>query len=428
LFKKIVSLMVALVMVLSLMAVGVVSVSAATIVQQGSCGDNVTYTLDSDGILTISGTGDMWDEAFRDNGRFNTSVTGKNIEKVVIESGVTSISDWAFYYCSHLTSITIPDSVTFIGDAAFCGCSSLTSLTIPDCFTSFGLGTFDGCNFTSIIIPDSVTFIGNSAFVDCRSLTSILISNSVTSIGDNTFNECSSLTSVTIPDSVTSIGDGAFNGCTSLASITIPDSVTEINDMAFYNGYSNHTDVYTSNQLAIDYFLHQGFHHSTLGEYYVNYPEEAPTPDNEITASGNDGTSIVTLDYDTANLRVTVPTVLPVSVDSDNNVTVSDSAKIVNNSKGQVDVTNAVLSGNNSWTLAAFDTDFTKVPVDTKRYGFKLQGYSVPVSGNAYNNQFATIDGNSALDLSYDANVAIQSDATTDAEIGNIVFTVAWHK
>lgn len=147
-----------------------------------------------------------------------------------------------------------------------------------------------------------------------------------------------------------------------------------------------------------------------------------------ISSSGNSEQAIVTLTTETANLRVTVPTVLPVSVDSDNNVTVSDQAKIVNYSKGQVDVTNAVLSGNNSWTLAAFDTDFKKVPVDAKQYGFKLQGYSVPVNGNAYNNQFDTIDGGAALDLSYDANVAIQSEATKDAEIGNIVFTVAWHK
>ena len=160
-------------------------------------------------------------------------------------------------------------------------------------------------------------------------------------------------------------------------------------------------------------------------DFYVNYNENNS---NVINQSNGDGTSIVTLDYDTANLRVTVPTVLPVSVDSDNNVTVATTAKIVNSSKGQVDVTNAVLSGNNSWALAAFDTDFTKVPVNTKQYGFKLQGYNVPVNGNAYNSQFDTIAGNASLDLSYDANVAIQSEAIKDAEIGNIVFTVAWHK
>lgn len=342
--KKITSILLALMMILSVMMVGVTSVSAAS---SGSCGANATYTLDDNGVLTISGTGTIRDYAFNNN---------TEIREVIIEDGVT-----------------------YIDNAAFLGCSSLTSVTIPD---------------------------------------------SVTTIGEFTFYNCESLTSVIIPDSVTSIGYDAFNGCSSLTSITIPNSVTEFGVRAFGYDYSSQsTDIYTSNQLAIDYFLNIGFHHSVLGEYYVNYDEP-----NMIMQSGGSRSSIVTLDYETANLRVTVPTVLPVSVDSDNNVTVSDNAKIVNNSKGQVDVTNAVLSGNNSWSLAAFDTDFKKVPVDTKQYGFKLQGYSVPVNGNAYNNQFDTIDGNSALDLSYDANVAIQSDATTDAEIGNIVFTVAWHK
>lgn len=151
------------------------------------------------------------------------------------------------------------------------------------------------------------------------------------------------------------------------------------------------------------------------------------TVSKEIVQSGNSEQSIVTLDYNTANLKVTVPTVLPVSVDSDNNVTVATDAQIINSSNGQVDVTNAVLSGDNSWTLAAFDTDFTKLPVNTKQYGFKLQGYNVPVSGDAYNSQFDTIVGDASFDLSYDANVAIQSEAINGLDIGHIVFTVAWH-
>lgn len=182
-----------------------------------------------------------------------------------------------------------------------------------------------------------------------------------------------------------------------------------------YNAYINAPSEYKTDSI-----------NARTGAFVLNVPSDST--ESEITQSGNTGSSIVTLDYNTANLRVTVPTVLPVSVDSDNNVTVANNAKIINNSNGQVDVTNAVLSGNNSWKLAEFDTDFKKVPVDTKQYGFKLQGYNVPVSGNAYNNQFGTIAGNASLDLSYDANVAIQSEATKDAEIGNIVFTVAWHK
>lgn len=245
---------------------------------------------------------------------------------------------------------------------------------------------------------DDYTASEHSPFYDNDDIEEVIVGNGVTSIGDYSFDECDNIESVTVADSVNRIGDNAFEDFTKPA------------------------DIITTNSVANNFFLAKGFTKSLRSNNLVNYDE------SEITRSGDTGASIVTLDLDTANLRVTVPTVLPVSVDSDNNVTVATTAKIVNGSKGQVDVTNAVLSGNNSWTLAAFDTDFKKVPVDTKQYGFKLQGYSVPVSGNAYNNQFDTIAGNASLDLSYDANVAIQSEATKDAEIGNIVFTVAWHK
>ena len=154
----------------------------------------------------------------------------------MIEDGVTSIGESAFFYCSSLTSITIPDSVTSIGDYAFFNCSSLTSITIPDSVTSIGESAFYGCSsLTSITIPDSVTSIGNSAFSYCSSLTSIMIPDSVTSIGDYAFRNCSSLTSITIPNSVTSIGNNTFRLCKSLTIITIPDSVTSIGESAFDN-------------------------------------------------------------------------------------------------------------------------------------------------------------------------------------------------
>ena len=71
---------------------------------------------------------------------------------------VTSIGNYAFYYCSKLTSVTIPNSVTSIGGWAFEGCSGLTSVTIPNSVTSIELGTFSGCSgLTSINIPNSVT-------------------------------------------------------------------------------------------------------------------------------------------------------------------------------------------------------------------------------------------------------------------------------
>ena len=164
----------------------------------------------------------------------NTYDAEKECWVIKFDGDVTTIGNYAFEYCSSLTSVTIPDSVTAIGDRAFDFCSSLTSVTIPDSVTTIGRWAFSECSsLTSVTIGDSVTTIGNYAFRFCRSLTSVTIPDSVTTIGDGAFEDCSSLTSVTIPDSVTTIGDYAFYGCRSLTSLTIPDSVTTIGRNAF---------------------------------------------------------------------------------------------------------------------------------------------------------------------------------------------------
>ena len=192
----------------------------------GSCGTGVTWVLDNNGFLTISGNGGMTSHPW----------TASEVKQVVIEQGVTSIGEYAFRNCSSLTSITIPESVTSIGIGAFFGCSSLTSITIPEGVTSIGSYAFCGLSsLTSIAIPEGVTSIGTYAFDGCSSLTSITIPESVTSIGEYTFGGCSSLTSITIPESVTSIGVYAFYKCSSLTSITIPESVTLIGERAFYD-------------------------------------------------------------------------------------------------------------------------------------------------------------------------------------------------
>ena len=195
--------------------------------------DNLTWKLDADGTLTISGTGAMKDYDYYNNPS-PASQKKDSVKKVVIEDGVTSIRNSAFYDCNSLTSITIPNSVTSIGAYAFSNCYYLTNITIPNSVTSIENYAFRACSsLTSITIPDSVTSIGALAFYDCDSLTSITISNSVTSIGERAFAYCSSLTSITIPDSVTSIGAYAFSDCWDLTSITIPDSVTTIGESAF---------------------------------------------------------------------------------------------------------------------------------------------------------------------------------------------------
>ena len=176
------------------------------------------------------------DNYFQNNNYVSGDVV---IPSSVINNGttysVTSIGEWAFAYCSGLTSVTIPNSVISIGEGAFYGCSSLTSITIPNSVTLIGGGAFAWCiSLTSVTIPNSVTSIGNSAFAYCSGLTSVTIPNSVTSIGGSAFSGCSGLTSVTIGNSVTSIGNYAFDWCNSLTSVTIGNSVTSIGGAAFY--------------------------------------------------------------------------------------------------------------------------------------------------------------------------------------------------
>ena len=196
--------------------------------------DNLTWKLDADGTLTISGTGAMKDYNY--HGNRSPVCNNSKVKKIVIEDGVTSIGNDAFYNCTSLTSITIPNSVTSIGAYAFSNCSSLTNITIPNSVTSIENYAFRNCSsLTSITIPDSVTSIGTATFYGCKNLTSITIPDSVTSIGESAFAYCSSLTSITIPDSVTSIGAYAFSNCSSLTNITIPNSVTSIENYAFRN-------------------------------------------------------------------------------------------------------------------------------------------------------------------------------------------------
>lgn len=242
----------------------------------GTFGDNLTWGLDENGTLTISGTGSMGNCIFPNTSPFYSE--RESIKKVIIEDGVTDIGSYAFYWCLNLTSVVIPDSVTSIGSGAF-DCTALTSVTIPDNVTSVGDCAFRGCtNLTSITIPESLTNITYHAFyetpwleakrkenplvvinnilIDAETcsgdvvipdgitsinenaflysdLTSVTIPESVTSIGKNAFADCKCLTSITIPDSVTSIGNDAFRECKSLTSVTIPVSVTSMGDSVF---------------------------------------------------------------------------------------------------------------------------------------------------------------------------------------------------
>jgi hypothetical protein len=167
---------------------------------------------------------------------YNGLFSNKPIKDLTIGNNVRTIVDYAFFYCTSLTSVTIPNGVTSIGDCTFYNCDSLTNVIIPDSVTSIGNSAFRDCdNLTSVTIPNSMTSIGYQTFYSCDSLTSVTIPNSVTSIGDWTFFNCDSLTNIIVPDSVTSIGNSAFRDCDNLTSLVIPNTLTSLGNYTFYN-------------------------------------------------------------------------------------------------------------------------------------------------------------------------------------------------
>ena len=190
----------------------------------GTCGTNLTWTLDSEGTLRINGTGNILAESFRSR---------YDIINVIISDGVTGVGDDAFANCDRIESVIVPDSVKFIGERAFSGCTELKEITLPKTIDSIGKDAFVSCMFTKIVLPSNLTELSDSIFFNCYNLSEIQIPNSVEIIGEEAFWNCSGLKEITIPQSVHTIGRSAFEDCGGLESIVIPDSVTTMGSMVF---------------------------------------------------------------------------------------------------------------------------------------------------------------------------------------------------
>ena len=187
--------------------------AAADESQSGKCGDDVKWTLDSDGLLTIEGTGAMTD--------YNNDSPFKSLspKKVVVKDGVTTIGKYAFEGCKELTSADIPGSVTSIGERAFQECSSLTSVTLGE----------------------GVIKIDNRAFVACSALESVTIPKSVTTINDDAFGSCYKLATVTSlnPEPPTLGGWDAVK-ITTDGTIYVPkESVDKYKEAQYWSNYKD---------------------------------------------------------------------------------------------------------------------------------------------------------------------------------------------
>lgn len=226
-----------------------VCTSASTVKYSGNCGAYVKWALTDDGVLTISGNGDMYD--YGNSFVKHTSSPWEDftsIKTVIVEDGVTSISYHAFDGIKTITNIELGKDVKTIHESAFSGCTNLTSINIPSGVTYIGKSAFYNCKkLGNIVLPEGLTTIGETAFYNCDGMTTINIPSSVTIIGGQAFCASSNLESfeVAVNNSKFADVDGALlsKDLTTLISYPagrtdalyeMPISVTAVKDSAFY--------------------------------------------------------------------------------------------------------------------------------------------------------------------------------------------------
>lgn len=199
-------------------------------------GDNIYATLDETGTLTLSGTGAMWDgskvlyrkyhgsgwydyyEYYRSSETKTVKIAGKDtyiddlVYKIVVNDGITSIGNYAFYEFTKLHSLSIGSSVTSIGEYAFYHTSGLHTVTIPGTIRKIGIGAFSSSGLTSCTLNKGIQTIDNYAFYNTK-LKYLVIPDGITMIGEGAFYNYS-LETVTIPQNITIIKTGAFPSVT----------------------------------------------------------------------------------------------------------------------------------------------------------------------------------------------------------------------
>lgn len=236
--------------------------SFGTAATSGDFGENnclhweVSTGVLSGKTLTISGTGAMPDFDFP-NGNLapwwnyealgmltsfgNFKLEGE-LKKVVIQDGVTNVSNYALFFLPAATQVTLPDSVTRIGRYGIAMCSKLTGMSIPKGVTEIGDFGLAGDGLTAVTLPDGLQTLGRGAFDACASLSGMTLPAAITAVPDKCFNDCTKLLTVDYKGEVTAIGERAFEGCKSLTKAPIPATVTTLGVSAF-NGCVALTDV-----------------------------------------------------------------------------------------------------------------------------------------------------------------------------------------
>ena len=207
--------------------------SAEENLNSGTCGDGLTWALDAEGILRISGLGAMEDY---DSGANRAPWYGlrEEILSVYLDQGVTSIGDCGFYGLDKLDSAVLGEDVARIGNCGFSGCSALSYVQLPESITEIGVAAFENCaSLVEMQIPEKVRRIESRTFYGCKALDSMALPRELQGIGDSAFEGCASLLAIAIPQGVDRIENYTFQNCTSLRMVQLPEKLTSIGSAAF---------------------------------------------------------------------------------------------------------------------------------------------------------------------------------------------------
>ena len=221
----------AVVLTASLLILSVPCVTLAS--EKGRCGDNITWTLD-EGVLTLSGSGAMTD--FEESNMAPWYDRRDEILSIVVENGINTIGELAFYECTMIQSITLPDSLKAIGDMAFARCFDLRRVDFGEKLVSIGEKAFSECEkLQSVRLPKGLLSIQYQAFFACKSLVSVCIPASVTNLEESVFAYCENLRQAIIECSLSELPMWTFYGCASLIDVSLPTGMKTVGEDAFYN-------------------------------------------------------------------------------------------------------------------------------------------------------------------------------------------------
>lgn len=272
--KRFVSLLLAISMIFSLMPVSAVTAFAegkngGEVKAKGYCGvetenngKDLSWTLDNNGVLTITGSGAMKDYPRYENQRPDWYLNHKDsIRSVVLDNKITHIGDYAFDGCTSIKSVrytgytgnagvALPESVTTIGVHAFSDTGVTGTLKLPEHLTEIDSLAFYHCRKLNgeLKLPDTVKEIGGFAFNSCGFTGKLELPAILENIGNDAFESCSGLTGkLTFPSKMNEIKSSIFHG-TGITEVVIPSSIKTVYDFAF-NSCMNLKKVYLPTEI-----------------------------------------------------------------------------------------------------------------------------------------------------------------------------------